>query len=241
MAKNTPPPIRIGIYGSEETFVSHQRRGCALWAPGYANVVAAAGAAPRPLQLLPGCSWDEVLNDVEGVVFTSQRGGNGRHQAEEERLCHWCRELRIPILAVDHGLHVLNTTFGGTLYLDLPSEVPDALQHQHPDEDGIRHAIAVTPDTRIAHIYGDGEIIVNSKHRQGICRVAPGFIVGARALDGVIESIEPESDDWFALGVQWRPAAASASGLDIQLFRALIEACEQRRKERVLDDQFAAA
>ncbi len=30
------------------------------------------------------------------------------------------------------------------------------------------------------------------------------------------------------MGVQWRPASASASGLDIQLFRGLLDACEER-------------
>src|SRR5439155_309641 len=29
------------------------------------------------------------------------------------------------------------------------------------------------------------------------------------------------------LGVQWQPGAASASGLDIQLFRGLVDACRQ--------------
>ena len=44
-----------------------------------------------------------------------------------------------------------------------------------------------------------------------------------RALDGVVEAIEAETEDWFAIGVQWRPASATASGLDIQLFRGLLD------------------
>jgi gamma-glutamyl-gamma-aminobutyrate hydrolase PuuD len=47
-------------------------------------------------------------------------------------------------------------------------------------------------------------------------------------LDGVVEAIEADGDKWFAMGVQWRPASASASGLDIQLFRGLMLACEHR-------------
>ena len=34
-------------------------------------------------------------------------------------------------------------------------------------------------------------------------------------------------DAWFALGVQWHPASLTASGLDIQLFRALVDACQK--------------
>jgi putative glutamine amidotransferase len=64
-------------------------------------------------------------------------------------------------------------------------------------------------------------------------KVARGFRVGARALDGVIEAIEAESETWFALGVQWQPASATASGLDIQLFRGLVDVCRQREFELV--------
>ena len=70
--------------------------------------------------------------------------------------------------------------------------------------------------------------MVNSEHRRGVARIARGFRVSASALDGVIEAIEAESDPWFAVGVQWRPASASASGLDIQLFRGLIDAARRR-------------
>ncbi len=44
----------------------------------------------------------------------------------------------------------------------------------------------------------------------------------------MVEAIEADGDKWFAMGVQWRPASVSASGLDIQLFRGLILACEHR-------------
>jgi putative glutamine amidotransferase len=43
-----------------------------------------------------------------------------------------------------------------------------------------------------------------------------------------VEAIEFQNDEWFAIGVQWHPASASASGLDIQLFRGFIDACRQR-------------
>ena len=45
----------------------------------------------------------------------------------------------------------------------------------------------------------------------GIARVARGFRVSGEALDGVVEAIEADGDKWFAMGVQWRPASASAS------------------------------
>lgn len=239
MSKN-PSSLRIGIYGSDGR-VSPPSRSFGLWAPGYASAVTAAGATPVTLRLMSGCSWDELLDGVDGVVFTESKAGGARQQAEEERLCEWCRELGLPFLGVDQGLHALNTTYGGTLHTDLYRDVPDALQHRQPPEPGLRHAIAVLGSTRLAQLYGEGEIVVNSEHRRAVNRVARGFRVGARALDGVIEAIEAESDDWFALGVQWHPASASASGLDIQLFRGLIEACGRRPQRRSRTAQPVAA
>ena len=70
---------------------------------------------------------------------------------------------------------------------------------------------------------------------------ARGFRVSGRALDGVIEAIEAETDGWFGLGVQWQPGSATASGLDIQLFRGLVEACGRRSSRRGRAVQTAAA
>ncbi len=230
MSKGTSP-LRIGVYGADDK-AEMSGRSFGLWSPGYTSAVTAAGGTPVALRLMSGCSWDELLEDVDGVIFAASRARSARQQAEEERLCEWCRELHLPFLGVDQGLHLLNTTFGGTIHEDVSRELPDALQHRQPPEPGVRHAIAVTEGTRLAGLYGEGEIVVNSEHRRAVNRVARGFRVSARALDGVVEAIETEDDIWYALGVQWHPASASASGLDIQLFRGLVDACGHRSQRR---------
>jgi putative glutamine amidotransferase len=224
----SPNPVRIGVYGPEES-TSTEGRGCSLWPVGYAAAVEAAGATPVVLgQSTGGRPWAELLADIHGLVWTGRDRGPAQPLVEEERLCHWCRKHGLPFLAVDHGLHVLNASFGGTVHLDLCSERPEALQHRHPPEKGLRHAINVLRGTHLARIYGEGELVVNSEHRRGIAKVARGFRVGESALDGIVEGIEAEGEDWFAIGVQWRPASWSASGLDIQLFRGLVEVSEKR-------------
>ena len=236
----SPSSPRLGVYGREDA-TSQPHRGCGLWAAGYDAVITAAGGTPVPLRPRPGCSWDELLENVDGVIFAESRTAAPSKQASEERLCEWCRELSLPLLAVDHGLHVLNTTYGGTLYQDLPRELPQALQHQRLPEPGDRHAINVLGGTHLAAFYGEGEIVVNSEHRRAVNRVARGFRVSAQALDGVIEALEAEGDRWFALGVQWHPASASASGLDIQLFRGFLEACRERHQAGFRPGQLVAA
>jgi putative glutamine amidotransferase len=222
---------RIGIYGPDDIDTT-QSRGCALWPIGYAAAVTAAGGTPVPVEIpVAGYAWDEILSDLDGLVFLGTPAPSGRQAANEERLCQWCRERELPFLGIDRGMHVLNATYGGTLHMDLSREVPQALQHRHPPEPGVRHAIAVAGGTRLGQIYGEGEIVVNSEHCRGICKVARGFRVSGRALDGVVEAIEAETDGWFALGVQWHPASATASGLDIQLFRGLVDACKERHAQ----------
>ncbi len=221
---------RIGIYGTDET-TCEGPRGCALWPLGYAAAVTEAGGTPVSLASpRPGALREDILDNVDGLLFLGRENVPSPAQAaNEDRLVLWCREQNLPFLGIDRGLHVLNTSFGGSLYLDLSRELPQALQHQRMPEKGDRHAVLVEPGTQLCHYYGEGEIVVNSEHRQAVCRVARGFRVSAKALDGVIEAIEAETDGWFALGVQWHPASASASGLDIQLFRGFIEACRERR------------
>jgi len=227
---NPAPTPRVGIYGSNGT--SGQERGFNLWPVGYVGSLTAAGATPVFLRKLePGEAWKDVLDGIAAVLFTESLAASPRQVSDEEALIRYCREHNLPFLGVDQGLHVLNTTFGGTMYEDVGRELPEALQHRHPPEKGLRHAILVNKDTRLADLYGEGEVVVNSEHRQAIQRLARGFCASARALDTVIEAIEPEGGDWFCMGVQWHPASSSASGLDIQLFRGLVDASQPRKEE----------
>src|SRR5438105_13453416 len=113
---------RIAIFGSEEDSCA-DFRGCSLWEAGYVATLTAAGATPVDLgQSTGGRSWSELLADVQGVVWTGHQRAQAQPNAEEERLCNWCRKNRLPILAVDDALLILNVIHGGTLHLDLASE-----------------------------------------------------------------------------------------------------------------------
>jgi putative glutamine amidotransferase len=232
------PSLRVGIFG-QDCARPHERHGCGLWPAGIAACLTAADAEPVPLPDPDGQSWGELLDGLHGVVLAGDEAARCP-AAEAEELCAWCHNHKFPLLGIDHGMHLLNSTHGGTIYFNLPRDLPEALQHRHPPERGLRHAINVLPDTRLADLYGEGEVVVNSEHRRAVQRVARGFRVGASALDGVIEAIESAEADWFAVGVQWQPASATASGLDIQLFRGLVAACRVRFSEE-FEESLAAA
>src|SRR5260370_32649021 len=123
----TPSTPRIGIFAPDE-MTCPQVRGFSPWAPGYGPALTVAGATPVALRRLPGCSWDELVADLDGVVFAADEEATARRQADGERLCAWCRTLGLPLLAVGGGLHALNAAHGGAQYLDLVRELPTALQ-----------------------------------------------------------------------------------------------------------------
>ena len=218
--------VRLGIYGPE---LAAPGRGVGLWNAGYKNCIIAADANPVFLKRNRGDRpWNEIVTNCHALVVVgfepTEEGANG----DAESLCQWAKKHKMPLLAIDNGMLSLNSSFGGLNFFDLARGLPEALQHRHPPEPGLRHAINVQLDTKLCGIYGEGEIVVNSEHRAGIQRLANGFRIGGTALDGVIEAIESTSDIWWALGVQWQPASGSASGLDIQVFRALIEAAKAK-------------
>jgi hypothetical protein len=230
---------RIGVYG-QDCSTPRERHGCGLWPAGIAACLTAAEAEPVVIGDTGGRSWDDLLEGLQGMVIAGDDHAQRQTPADFDALCHWCKEHKLPLLGIDHGMHALNAAFGGTMYFDLPRDLPEALQHRHPPERGLRHAINVIPETKLAELYGEGEVVVNSEHRRAVQRVARGFRVGANALDGVIEAIEAaEFFGWFAMGVQWQPASATASGLDIQLFRGLIDACANR--DVAVEREYAAA
>lgn len=229
----TPVLMRIGIFGSD---LPHPegRHGCGLWPSGLAAAITYAEAIPVPIPDTDDQSWGDLLDGLNGVVIAGNDASPRRSSSDMESLVVWCHDHKIPVLAIDHGLHALNAAHNGTTHLNLSRDTPEALQHRHPPERGLRHAINVIPETQLAELYGEGEVVVNSEHRRGLARLARGFRVCAQALDGVVEAIEAEDENWFALGVQWQPASATASGLDIQLFRGLIEACKVRDGQNTL-------
>jgi putative glutamine amidotransferase len=113
-----------------------------------------------------------------------------------------------PFLAICRGIQVLNVALGGTLIQDIPSEVPDALEHSF--ERGIvergyhAHPVKIAADSRLAQVMQTESAQANSWHHQAIKQAASTLQVTAYAPDGVIEAVEVPGRR-FAIGVQWHP------------------------------------
>ena len=137
-------------------------------------------------------------------------------------------ERRLPLLGIGTGMQLMNIYQGGNLFLNIKEDLPNAVPHHDPQDPNHRHTLDVESDSLIGRVYGDGEIRVSSRHHMAIDEVAPGFRVTARCPDGVIEAIESEMMDWFAVGTQFHPECAAASALDIRIFEEFVDGARDR-------------
>ncbi len=236
-AKESPRPL-IGIntdyFNASKTYSAHARVNA-----GYFDAILAAGGLPILLPPLgKEAEMDALLDRVDGVLLTGgldmdpRRNNQAltssiqlmaeRRDLNDRLLVRRIVDRQIPVLAIGVGMQQLNNHLGGSLFLHLPIDVPKALPHFDPSGGPHRHIVLLEPNTKIDEIYGGGELRVNSRHHQAINTLGKGLRIGAKAPDGVIESIESEDPDWFCMGVQWHPEADTASALDMQIFECFV-------------------
>jgi putative glutamine amidotransferase len=221
MARTTRPVVGVGAEAAPPArhAAAHLRL-----AAGLCDAVARAGGLPLVVPPpAPDVDAAPLLDRLDGFVLT---GG-------EARLLPALLARRLPLLAVGPGLLRLNAACGGTAYDNLPADLPRALPHRDAAGGGAhRHLVLVTPDTRLADVYGVGELVVVSDHVQAVRQAGRGLRVAAAAPDGVVEALESDDPLWLCVGVQWRPEAEAATALERQLFEALVAACRGQGEQR---------
>ncbi|MCH2126885.1 MAG: gamma-glutamyl-gamma-aminobutyrate hydrolase family protein [Pirellulaceae bacterium] len=157
------------------------------------------------------------------MIHPTVRPLDSRRETFDRMLVQCIANLRLPVFGIGVGMQLLNVTQGGNLFLHVPEDLPDSIPHRDLQDPGHRHSLDIVPGTILERVFGDGEIRVNSKHHMAVDEVAPGFMVTARCPDGVIEAIESEIVDWFAIGTQFHPESSAASALDVRIFEEFID------------------
>jgi len=211
---------------------------------------ALTGAGVFPL-LVPSfgdrLDLDELLGSVDGVMVTGSKsnvhpslyGGdaseaNGPYDPGRDAttlpLIRKAIERGVPLLAICRGIQELNVALGGTLGTEI-QERPGSLDHRAPVSDnqderfGIRQKVSIKPGSCLAGVFGAGEIMVNSLHRQGVDRLGSRLQVEAVAEDGSIEAVSVKDSRAFAVGVQWHPEYwVKSDDNSLKIFRAFGDA-----------------
>ncbi|MBK7081019.1 MAG: type 1 glutamine amidotransferase [Betaproteobacteria bacterium] len=114
---------------------------------------------------------------------------------------------RKPVLGVCRGAQVINVARGGTLYQDLATQAPFALNHRNWTiyEDNC-HATSFVPGTGLARLYPRVTLVkTNSIHHQAIRELGRDLVVEAWSVpDRIAEAIRGTGPSYL-FGVQWHP------------------------------------
>lgn len=210
----------------------------------YVRAVMQAGGVPVLIpSLIAEDGWDAVYSRLDGILFSGGGDIALEHFAgdphpriddvEPERDSVELKMVRAavtdhkPFLGICRGCQVVNVALGGTLYTHIPDQVPNALDHAYPGNmrTVLVHEVKIEEGTRVAEIYGEPIIKVNSLHHQGLKDVAPKLRVSGHAPDGLVEAIELP-DHPFGVAVQWHPEWLRDQESTRNLFRKFVEAAE---------------
>jgi putative glutamine amidotransferase len=221
----------------------------------YTDALIAAGGLP---QILPATTRREVIaeavrrcdgvlltggDDIDPKLYARKLSGRlakttGSHDAPrdlwESVLIREVFQQRKPMFGICRGHQMLNVALGGTLLVDIATQVPNALNHnQMANKTKPVHDTSVTPDSLLARITGARTLRVNSTHHQAIGRLAGPLRAVARSQDGIIEAAELQDPGRlpFLLTVQFHPERMlDGQGTFLRLFRGFVRACARQNK-----------
>lgn len=219
----------------------------------YVNSVRMAGGVPLVIPVTTDdAQIDAVLSAVDGLIMTGgedfdplkwfgEEPVRGLGEVVPERDEYDVKLVRaavakgIPVLGICRGEQLLAVAFGGTLWQDIPSQVPSSyVKHRQGPTTGTvgTHSIRIEQGSLLGQVLGKQQAVVNSFHHQAIKDVPQGMKVVAVATDGIIEGVErsgkltgyPDGGAMI-LGVQFHPEVITNAGNPefLPLFQALVK------------------
>jgi putative glutamine amidotransferase len=219
----------------------------ALIAAGGLPLVMPATARPESIALAVRCCQGVLLtggDDIDPKLYAPDlpealAKTTGKHDAGrdawETLLIEEVFQQRKPLFAICRGQQMLNVALGGTLLVDIPSQVPNALPHnQMARKTEPVHTVSVAAGSLLASLTGATTLGVNSTHHQAVGRVADPLRAVAQSADGVIEALELKDPGRlpFLLAVQFHPERMlDGNGLFLRLFSSFVRASARRNQK----------
>jgi len=168
-------------------------------------------------------SLRDLARELDGLVLSGGSDVSPRSYRESAIRPEWegdyvrdCYEIELvrefldqekPVLGICRGAQLINVAFGGTLYQDIKTQLPNALIHRHWEiYDQNVHTITFEKQSQLQRLYPDTKAAkVNSVHHQAIKDLGKDLLIEARSLeDGLIEAIRLNSPT-YCMALQWHP------------------------------------
>ena len=213
--------------------------------PGYMQGLEEAGAVPLILNLTVS---ETVLKQTarlfDGFLFTGGHDVNpelyGQKKTDNcEEICdmrdrmeaYIFREAVLsqnkPALGICRGIQLFNVLLGGSLYQNIPTELPGAVNHiKGPPYNVPAHNVRLIPESPLHKLTGKERLEVNSYHHQGINRIAKGLEVMALADDGLAEAVYMP-DRYYVWAVQWHPEFSLKDEISKKIFSSFVGSIEK--------------
>jgi len=222
----------------------------------YQRAVIRAGGLPVVLTgFAESAVIEECVRRCDGVLFTGGEDVNPRLYTKrlpaalrrtvrldagdrDERELMLVEEVfrqRKPLFAVCRGHQMVNVALGGSLVVDIASQLRGALNHrQMKRKSEVVHQARLTEGSLLANITGKRRLGVNSTHHQAVARVASVLRVTASSPDGVVEGLELKAGQQgllpYFVTVQFHPERLAPRHAEHQaLFDSFVRACAQSR------------
>jgi putative glutamine amidotransferase len=213
----------------------------------YVTALTRAGAIPWLVPLIDEETLRSVYERLDGVFLPGGADidpvsyGSDPHslcdRTDPERdrveisLARWALDEGKPVLGVCRGMQLINVAAGGTLYQDLAEQRPGSIKHdyfpfsgQSFSRDHLAHEVTLSGGTRLATIFGEGSLRVNSMHHQGVRELGAGLVATATAPDGLVEALEGVNGRYL-VAVQWHPEALTErDSRSVRLFEDFVGA-----------------
>jgi len=191
-----------------------------------ANYLSRPGVMPILIPDLEESGLGEFLEELDGIVleggsdiapqtFGEEPIENGRWPGDpyrdeyELKILDYAIRNNKPVFGICRGLQLLNVYFGGTLYQDIATQVPDAMIHRDAIiYDQLNHDISFTHGKLLERLHSDEPVMkVNTIHHQAIKDLGKNLTVQATSDNGrFIEAFTwDKARPGKVIGVQWHP------------------------------------
>jgi putative glutamine amidotransferase len=132
-----------------------------------------------------------------------------------------------PVLAICRGAQLVNVGLGGTLYQDIPTEMPSDIPHRQTEGYfSPSHSIRITDNTPLRTLMGNDAILGNSFHHQAIKTLGKGLEVMATSDDVIIEAVRLRGYKYLR-AYKWHPERLfETDAHNKRIFEDFIVACK---------------